>query len=197
MDFSVISDNCFGVGVYRYLKSAYTSLFCHTIIPGPDYIRLLKDFDRYINIELDLVSFSESAYKDTHPKTSIIGILGDVEIHFHHIGESGCKDFYYHGYEDIKEKYNRRLDRFGRVARKNVLFKFGGVDNLEETIAYDNFDLLLRDFHSLELSNKVSFTVVKYPYKGNYLIKKKHLLNCFSMGCEVSEYFDIRRSLEL
>jgi uncharacterized protein (DUF1919 family) len=44
-------------------------------------MKLLRDFDRYMQMELDFIKTSKypDAYNN-HP----IGVLGDIEIHFQH-----------------------------------------------------------------------------------------------------------------
>ena len=192
-EFAVISDNCFSVGVYKLLNMRYTSPFMFCIIPNPEYIKLLGDFDKYLSLPLKFMdSWEDSKYHATnHVKTEDVGLLGDVEIHFMHAGES------YLGRKDIAEKDARRLERFMRVPKDKILFKFGDLTNLKkERLKYDNFEKLIADFHALPLKNKVSFTFEKWQYEGNYVMHNDHTLNSPVLGRDVQNYFDLKKMME-
>jgi uncharacterized protein (DUF1919 family) len=53
-NFVIISDNCWGGEVYQWFKRPYNSPFIGLFLNGPCYIKLLSNFDYYMNQELNL-----------------------------------------------------------------------------------------------------------------------------------------------
>ena len=132
--------------------------------------------------------WEDSKYSATgHVRTDTVGLLGDVEIHFMH-----AKDSYF-GKHDIREKYARRLERFMKVPKDRILFKFGDLTNLENRLSYAGFESLIADFHALPMKNKVSFTCEKWPYEENYEMRKEHVMDSPGLGMNVQSYFDLKK----
>jgi uncharacterized protein (DUF1919 family) len=124
----------------------YNSPFVGLFLFAPDYIKLLKDLEGYMNSELAFTR--DSRYKDkliedgllgTYP----IGLLKDVEIHFLH----------YKSEAEAKEKWERRTKR---INWDNLYVKFCDRD----LFTYD----LLEEFDRLGYRKKVAFTAKPYDH---------------------------------
>lgn len=154
-DFSIISNNCYAGIIYQYLGLEYNTPTVGTFIYAEDYIKLLKNFDYYINKELKFINYNESKYKDelqrANIEKAIIGILDDVEIVFLH----------YSTEKEALEKWKRRCQRLS----KNLIFKF----NDQNLCNYEH----LKEFECLKEKNKICFTAQNYPeFKSTIQLKK-------------------------
>jgi len=147
--FSIISNNCWGGFIYQYFGLEYTSPFTGLFIFSKDYLKLLNDLKKYMNMELNFINPEETKYKNellsfgTYKKYPI-GILEDIEIHFLH-------------YEDNKiatEKWERRKRR---INYDNLIIKYCDRD-----LATDDD---IKRFSELSYTKKVALTAKKYPYR--------------------------------
>jgi uncharacterized protein (DUF1919 family) len=77
-NWAVISNNCWGAGIYQDLKIRYNTPFIGMFLVAPDYIALLQDFRRLMAMPLEITQSRFGAQK--YP----VGVLGKVEIHFLH-----------------------------------------------------------------------------------------------------------------
>ncbi|HGS1459166.1 TPA: DUF1919 domain-containing protein, partial [Streptococcus pneumoniae] len=75
-DFSIISDNCWGGRVYEELGLPYRTPFIGLYIFSEDYVKLLKNFKKYMEYELTFTNNSKwnTEYDGEYP----IGILNDI-----------------------------------------------------------------------------------------------------------------------
>ncbi|HEU9376930.1 TPA: DUF1919 domain-containing protein, partial [Streptococcus pneumoniae] len=107
-DFSIISDNCWGGRVYEELGLPYRTPFIGLYIFSEDYVKLLKNFRKYMEYELTFTNNSKwnTEYDGEYP----IGILKDIELHFLH----------YANQEEAYEKWNKRKNR---INYENIFFK--------------------------------------------------------------------------
>lgn len=139
-NFVLISRNCWGGQAYQWLGLPYNTPFVGLFLYGPCYMKLLRNFDTYLQKDLDFIEISKytDAYNN-HP----IGLLGDVEIHFQH----------YESIEEAREKWNRRKQRMLKVSKDNYFFTI--CDRREVTPAN------IKEFHTLEFKNKLSFSFSK------------------------------------
>ena len=80
-NFVVVSNNCWGAEIYKRLDLEYNTPFVGLFFYGPDYIKLLENFDYYMNKELSFVNESKWSKKTI---LFPIGKLDDIEIHFMH-----------------------------------------------------------------------------------------------------------------
>jgi uncharacterized protein (DUF1919 family) len=140
-DFVIISDNCWGGAVYQWYNKPYNSPFVGLGVYGECYIKLLSNFDYYMNLALKFKPQEESI----HPykfKNSFypMGVLEDVEIHFVH----------YKTIEEAKEKWTKRTNRMLKIKDKNNYF-FKICDDWKAN------DEQINEFHNLPFKNKVSF----------------------------------------
>ena len=136
-DFVIISRNCWGGQIYQWLKLPYNTPFVGLFIYTPCYIKILKNFDHYMSLELGFIEESKySKYPTNYP----IGLLGDAEIHFKHYVDE----------KEARDKWNRRTDR---------MFETTDMDNFYFSICswrgLSNKDL--EEFYGLPFKNKLSF----------------------------------------
>lgn len=89
---SVISRNCNGSLILHDLGVKFNSPFVNLWIKPKDYIKLLKDFDRYMAIDLSEIFEDGISYP--------IGKLDDISICFQH----------YESFEQAKEKWDERKE---------------------------------------------------------------------------------------
>ena len=138
-DFIIISNNCWGAEFYKRLKLSYNTPFVGLFIFGPDYLRLLENFDHYLGLELN---FKQESKWIKGPIKYPIGILDDIEIHFMH----------YKDESEARSKWVRRLARMNEVTDKNkYFFKICDRDLTDVNI--------IAKFHDLSFKNKISFGI--------------------------------------
>jgi len=101
-DWTIISDNCFGVAYMKALNKPYESPFFSMFIYAPDYITLLENFDEYMKIKpvaqkpvnsQDKFG-GKSKYRKVisqYPVLLLKGSKGDVELHYAHEKQSAEK----------------------------------------------------------------------------------------------------------
>lgn len=135
MTFSIISNNCWGSDYYSNNNIEYKTPFVGLFIHAPCYIKLLMNFNDYMNLEL--YHLNKSKYGETkYP----IGTLGDIEIHFLHE----------RSFEIAKEKWDRRKKRMDEP----YFVKFCDRDNFDKQ--YIEF------FNSVPFKHKVLFLSSKF-----------------------------------
>lgn len=146
-NFVLISRNCWGGQAYQWLGLPYNTPFVGLFLFGPCYMKLLRDFDKYMHMELDFCDVSKypEAYND-YP----IGLLGDVEIHFQH----------YETREEANEKWVRRRNRM--LAHKNKDDYFFTICDRRRVSSED-----IQEFHQMDLKNKLSFSFDQIPGLSN------------------------------
>lgn len=136
-DFVIISNNCFGGEAYQMLKLPYNNPFVGMFLYGPCYIKLLQNFDFYL--QQNLVFINKSVYKDT-VQSYPIALLHDVELHFLH----------YKSQDEVLDKWNRRLERLKkRINKVDFFFQISDQDLIDR-------DIIIA-FHKLDFKNKLSF----------------------------------------
>ncbi len=151
-DFVIISNNCWGAEIYKYYNKPYNSPFVGLFLFGPDYIKLLENFNYYLNMELKFASSSK--WIKTLPKYPV-GLLGEIEIHFMHYKSEG----------EAKEKWCRRIARMTTIDSDKFYFKICERDLVTSD--------LIRKFHSLPFKNKISFStesIEGLPASANHII---------------------------
>lgn len=136
-DFVIISRNCWGGQIYQWLKLPYNTPFVGLFIYTPCYIKILKNFDHYMSLDLGFIEESKySKYPTNYP----IGVLDDVEIHFKHYADQA----------EARDKWNRRKER---------MFQYKDIDNYYFSICSWRglSDMDLKQFYELPFKNKLSF----------------------------------------
>lgn len=143
--FSIISNDCWGGDVYQNFSIQYQTPFVGTRIINKCYLRLLKNLKWHLKLPLEFSNFSRYKYVnlELQDRPFVIGILnGDIEIHFYH--ETNEKK--------VLDSWERRLER---INWDRIFVKFS--DFFEE-----DFSPYLKEFESLEFSNKICFTAKPY-----------------------------------
>jgi len=97
-DWTIVSDNCYGVAYMKALNKPYESPFFSMFIYAPDYLTLLENFDEYMKLTPVAQPTSQtdkfggkSKYRKVISKYPVLllkGSKGDVEIHFAHEKQS-------------------------------------------------------------------------------------------------------------
>jgi uncharacterized protein (DUF1919 family) len=150
-EFVVISNNCWGAEFYKWLDKPYNTPFVGLFIFGPDYIKLLENFDQYLCKDLRFINQSKWSEKTIlYP----IGVLDDVEIHFMH----------YKSEEEAVKKWNRRLNRMKKIPRKSYYFKICDRDHTT------NAEIMR--FYNLPFEHKISFGTTPLKINSHIHIKE-------------------------
>ena len=174
-NFVVVSNNCWGAEIYKRLDLEYNTPFVGLFFYGPDYIKLLENFDFYMNKELSFVNESKWSKKTI---LFPIGKLDDIEIHFMH----------YKNEEEAFSKWSRRVERMKQNNElDNFFFKICDRDLTDD-------DIVSR-FHKLPFKNKVSFGVGSNNNMNHIQIKEGNNAQFVPDGVELYKcsfkYFDI------
>ncbi len=141
-DMTVIASSCIGCITLHDLGCKFNSPFVNLYIAAEGFVKLLKDFDHYMNSEFTFIETKES-----YP----VALLDDVEIHFMH----------YRDAEHVTTEWNRRKER---IDLSNCFVIFTDRDGCTKEI--------LQEFDNLPYENKVVFTNKEYPdIKSSYYIK--------------------------
>ncbi|TXD46425.1 DUF1919 domain-containing protein [Polaribacter sp. IC073] len=155
INFVIISNNCWGGKIYKWLKRPFNSPFIGLGVKGDCYLKILSNFDYYMGLPLKFTKISKYPDREiTYP----LGILDDVEIHFTH----------YESKEEAHEKWNRRKNRMLENNNKNLyIFKICN--------SWDSNREHFKLFNELPYKNKISFTIYDYKdlnLKNNFYVKE-------------------------
>lgn len=153
----IVCDNCWAGSVYQWLERPYNSPFISIGFYGNCYIKLLSNFDYYLNLPLNFVD--KSIYK--HREINYpLAKLGDIELHFTH----------YKTAEEATIKWERRTERMLKETnRDNYVFMLSDAWYASEK----NF----KDFNNLPFKNKISFSIHDYKHlnlNNHYQILEKN-----------------------
>lgn len=142
-DFSLIASTCNGGVILHDLNQEFRSPFVDLWIRPKDFIKLLSDFDHYLESELTFTKEAGINYP--------VGLLKDVKIYFQHYGSE----------EEAREKWEKRKKR---INKNNLYVLFTDRDEC----TYQDLEL----FDQLPYENKVVFTKQKYPeIKSSFYVK--------------------------
>lgn len=144
-DFTVVSNNCWGGILYQDLGLPYQTPFVNMFMFADCYLKLVKNFNTYMRIEM--VVSNASRYFET-PTTYPVGHLNDVEIHFIHYSFS----------DPVLEMWQRRCER---INYEKLLFVMSERDG--------STPQHIEDFNSQSFA-KLVFTRFKYLGKDVYRI---------------------------
>lgn len=185
----IISDNCWGQGVYNKINLPYYTPFISLYIHTPDYIKLLSNLDDYLNSEFTLIDYQNSnhcnVYKVVELPDQIIGKLNDIEIIFYHCTKSA---------DEIFDNWYRRKERLPKDKNEIVVKLCNQFlpRECKQKVLYENFDNYLDIFYKLPYYKKLSLTDKLYKYPNNYKILKRHFEDNLKMGREYDLYFDLK-----
>lgn len=158
-NFTIISSNCWGGILYQDLGLNYQTPFVNQYMHTPCFLKLVKRFPEYMNMELSVSSKSKYFPSATlYP----VGHLGDVEIHFIH----------YSIEDNVIGKWNERK---ARMHSDKLLFVLCERD---QCTADD-----LKEFDQLPV-NKLMFTAKTYDLKNSFKVFSfgKEVLSADLMG---------------
>lgn len=154
-EFSIISNNCWAGHVYRYFGVNYLTPTVGMYLFAPDYVKFVKELKKYIEMDIQFISYEQSKYKDEivkrHQEHVPVGVLGDVEIMFLH----------YKTEEEARQKWTRRK---ARINWDNLFFKMTEMNLCTPE--------LLREFDELPYEKKVIFVTRDYGLKSQILFKE-------------------------
>ncbi|MBO7913689.1 DUF1919 domain-containing protein [Vibrio sp. G41H] len=152
----IISNNCWGSGLYKNIRVEYLTPFVGLYILPKDYVALVKDFDLFLNSKMHY----HMGLK--YP----IGNVNGVTIHFLH----------YRSVNEAKDKFSRRLSRMKSELNNNrlLVFKFCDVD-----FADDDNEKLIYDFHKYaDLHGKsISFSRSDIQLRNSFKVNHKKTPN--------------------
>ena len=150
MEFSIISNNCWGGMVYDEFHLPYLTPTVGMWIPSSDYIKFISNLQYYLTIDVEKITYKECHARELLEKRKregrysfdlsdlVIGRIDDVDIIFLH----------YHSFEDAKHKWEKRRSR---VNYDKLIVKFNDQNGFEEKY--------YRDFEGLDFECKLFFTV--------------------------------------
>lgn len=145
-DFCIISNDCWGAELYRWMGLEYNTPFVGLMLMAPCYLKFLKDPDKYISAQLEFIS--KSRYEEPNNVRNNagyypIGELLDIEVHFLH----------YKSEDEAIEKWNRRKLK---INWNNLFIKF----TLDKDYAEQTH---LEEFERLPYQRKVCFSKFDHP----------------------------------
>ena len=174
-DWTIVSDNCFGVAYMKALNKPYESPFFSMFIYAPDYITLLENFDEYMKIKpvaqepvSDTDKFGgKSKYRrviSKYPVLLLKGSKGVVELHFAHEKQSSNKAI---------QKWTSRTSRMN-MDKKDMFVKMDDRDKF--TVELGKRFLALKQFphkrlfvsqkYKDSLGSKKNVVVMDYKNQG-------------------------------
>lgn len=135
---TIISEDCFGGMIYKYLGLKMSSPFINFLIGGYDYLDLLKDFEN--NIKSEIVSVREEDFKNNiFPKARFASSNSIINL------------IHYSSFDEFCTTFARRQQR---INYDNLLFKMT-IENDEQAELFD----------ALPLKNKVGFYYKQTDYE--------------------------------
>lgn len=170
LDFTIISNNCWGGHVYRYFGLPYNSLTVGLFFYSEDFIKFCKKLKHYVESSLTFIDISQSKYKNDLEKHNIncpIGKIDDIEIIFLH----------YKTKEEAKEKWIRRC---ARINYDNLIFK----------MSYQNLcnEEFLKEFDNLDEKRKIVFVTKDYDLKSQIIWKGRKNIDGENIRVDTIEF---------
>lgn len=127
-EFTIISNNCWGGGVYEDLNLMYRTPTVGLFFFTPCYIKFVKDLENNLKKEINFTNKSKyvKANEIQNQTPYPIGLIDDIEIHFLH----------YQSAEDAYAKWERRKKR---INYNNIFLVFSDVEdyNIQDLLIYD------------------------------------------------------------
>ena len=117
-DFTIFSSNCIGGVISSELGVRFNSPFVNLWLNAKDYIKFLKNPQKYLNYELTFCDEEGIKYP--------IGLLGDIKIYFYH-------------YSTKKEAKKKWIVRTKRINFNNLYIIFTDRDscNYNDLLEFD------------------------------------------------------------
>lgn len=141
-NFTIVSDDNWGKEVYDAFNIPYQSPFIGIHIFNADFIKLVNDFEHYIDKPITFIHYSDSRHQKTFRhcfgKNYPLGLLNnDIELHF----------FDYQTPDEALRHWN---DRRSKINLENLFFK---MDASRE----ENNVATIETFQNIQRTNKVCF----------------------------------------
>lgn len=173
--FVVISNNCWGAEIYKLLNLQYNTPFVGLFLTGPDFVKLLENFDKLIRTQ---VIFTEESRQLAQSLGYPVGTIDDIKIHFMH----------YKSENEAREKWERRVNRLLEVQdRSRILVKICDRDVASPE--------LFRKFHSTHFQHKVSFAHFAFDHNDHISVQEtdngKTVMDGVKLFNVSNRYFDI------
>lgn len=139
INFTIISNNCWGSFTYQKYGIKYKSPTVGLYILGHDFVKLCADWENYFKLKLKFIPWEQASYHCAlaDQKPYPIARLGDIEIYFMH----------YHSKEEAADKWYRRLKR---INPEHMIFKLSQREGCSRKD--------IEDFLNLPLQHKVCFS---------------------------------------
>ena len=180
----IISDNCWGLGVYQSINSKYLSPFVNLYIHPTDYIKLLYNLDDYLNCKFTEVNFEDSNHFKLHnipiTQSPIIAKLNDIEVIFYHTKNKSSDEIFGDFYRR-KQRLPENKDEI-IISFANDIYRYPEHERFNDYRSYSKINEILEKFYKLPYGKKVSFTSKKYNFPKNYVIHKNHSENNLHLG---------------
>lgn len=152
-DFTIISNNCWGGMIYESYNLPKESPTVGLFFMAADYIEFLKDLKGYLYGDLSFISPFQSRWKDA-PQISGDKRFGSYPVGVLSNGKNSIEIFFlhYHSEQEVKEKWNRRIQR---INWDKMLVKF----NDQNGCTVKEVD----EFMKLPYKHKLFFTCKHWP----------------------------------
>lgn len=156
VNFTLLSNNCWGGHVYRYFNLPYNTPTIGMYFFIEDYIKFLSKLEYYLSLDIRIIHAECSRHYQEilrEHKDSLyvpIGVLDDVEIVFLHS----------HSDDEARDSWNRRK---ARMNLDNLVVKMSEMNGC--SLEY------LRIFDALPYKKKIVFTTKDYGLKSQIIFK--------------------------
>lgn len=131
---TIITSNCIGGYISHYLKLRFMSPTVNLFIVPSDYVKMLKDFDKYFDPNAPIVQVKT---KKRYP-------VGEIY---------GCKIYFMH-YKNFEIAVNKWRERCARINKDALYIMMTDRDGCTQED--------MKAFDALDYKNKVLFTCRKY-----------------------------------
>lgn len=176
-DFTIISNNCWGGGVYETLGLAYKTPTVGLFFFSDCYIKFLQDLKGNLKKEIRFINVSKYEKGNQLRNSSYypIGMIGDeIEIHFLH----------YKSEDEAREKWDRRKSR---VDFDNLFISFTDNEPFtnEQLLTFDNLPFRKVFFSAKKITGIKSLVWLKmFQYKS-------HIGDIYTYPKFYWKYFDV------
>ncbi len=153
IDFSIISNNCWGGVVYEYFGLKKNSPTVGLYFFAADYIKFIYNMRYYTSIDIEMIEAKQSKYaqklKMRNQLNVPVGRLDDIDVIFLHYANPAI----------AKEKWKRRCER---INWDNLIFKFSYMGGCT--------DEMVMAFEEFRANKKVMFVTKEYHCKDTIII---------------------------
>lgn len=154
LNFTIISNNCWGGSLYRWLGLQYSTPTVGLYFYAEDYMKFISRLDYYLSLDFVEISADESKYREKlyhkHQENVPIGKLDDIEVIFLH----------YVSFADAVETWNRRKKR---VNMDNLYIKMSQMNDCTPD--------MIHQFDNLPYRHKMIFVTKDYGISSQIINK--------------------------